>query len=187
MRGGRDVSTTKLRVSAPAARNCSRHFLSRLSAMSCSRHSSVIVFGPRSQASTISVFCCAVNLAVLLSLAQLRLLVVERPILDSEPDRSTARFAGVPLSNQDPGKFQRLHGVHARGGGASITLRATSARFLNRKAPARARNPTRASPPSRQETPKCCPFRLGSGQRNGSLARSLSPPDLGLTGSSAGA
>src|ERR687893_675533 len=48
--------------SAPAARNCSRHFLSRLSAISCSRHSSAIVFGPRSDASTISVFCAAVNL-----------------------------------------------------------------------------------------------------------------------------
>jgi hypothetical protein len=29
--------------------------------MSCSRHSSAIDFGPRSDASTISVFCCAVN------------------------------------------------------------------------------------------------------------------------------
>src|SRR4051812_42794653 len=29
--------------------------------MSCSRHSSVIVFGPRSDASTSSGFCCAVN------------------------------------------------------------------------------------------------------------------------------
>jgi hypothetical protein len=47
--------------SAPAAKNCSRHFLSRLSAISCSRHSSTIDFGPRTDASTISVFCWAVN------------------------------------------------------------------------------------------------------------------------------
>jgi hypothetical protein len=45
----------------PAARNCSRHFLSRLSEMSCSRQSSVIGFGPRNDASTSSVFCRAVN------------------------------------------------------------------------------------------------------------------------------
>jgi hypothetical protein len=43
------------------------------------------------------------ELAVLLGLAQHMLLVIERPILDSEPDRSTARFAGVPLSNQNAG------------------------------------------------------------------------------------
>ncbi len=47
--------------SAPAAKNCSRHFLSRLSGMSCSRQSSGIDFRPRSDASTISVFCWAVN------------------------------------------------------------------------------------------------------------------------------
>ena len=29
--------------------------------MSCSRHSCAIVFGPRSDASTSSVFCCALN------------------------------------------------------------------------------------------------------------------------------
>jgi hypothetical protein len=29
--------------------------------MSCSRHSSAIVFGPRNDASTSSVFCCALN------------------------------------------------------------------------------------------------------------------------------
>src|SRR4051812_23536623 len=53
------------RRSAPAVRNCSRHSLSRLSAISCSRPSSAIDFGPRSEASTISVFCWAVSLRYL--------------------------------------------------------------------------------------------------------------------------
>src|ERR687894_832982 len=39
----------------------------------------------------------ATKLGHRLGAAQLRLLVDERPILDSEPDKTTARFAGVPL------------------------------------------------------------------------------------------
>ena len=42
------------------------------------------------------------------------LLRVERPILDSEPDKTTARFAGIPLLKSEPRKCQRLRGVHAK-------------------------------------------------------------------------
>jgi hypothetical protein len=49
--------------------------------MSCSRQSSVIVFGPRSDASTISVFCWAVNFRYLRVSLNAVLLLVEPPIL----------------------------------------------------------------------------------------------------------
>ncbi len=67
--------------SAPATRNCSRHVLSRLSEMSCSRQSSVIVFGPRSDASTNSVFCCAVNFRYLRDSLNAAPARCEQPIL----------------------------------------------------------------------------------------------------------
>jgi hypothetical protein len=66
---------------APAAKNCSRHLRSRLSEMSCSRQSSAIVFGPRSDASTSSVLCCAVNFRYLRFSLNASLDLVERPIL----------------------------------------------------------------------------------------------------------
>lgn len=51
--------------------------------------------------------------AVPLGLAQHRLLVVERPILDSEPDRSDGPLRGrLPLKSE-PGKCQRAGRVHA--------------------------------------------------------------------------
>ena len=49
--------------------------------MSCSRQSSAIVFGPRSDASTISVFCCAVNFRYLRVSLNVLSYLVERPIL----------------------------------------------------------------------------------------------------------
>jgi hypothetical protein len=49
--------------------------------MSCSRQSSAIDLGPRNDASTISVFCWAVNLRYFLVSLNPCLLLVERPIL----------------------------------------------------------------------------------------------------------
>ena len=49
--------------------------------MSCSRQSSATDFGPRSDASTISVFCCAVNFRYLRVSLNDGSYSVERPIL----------------------------------------------------------------------------------------------------------
>lgn len=79
--------------------------------MSCSRHSSVIVLGPRSDASTISVLCCALSLRYfLISLNEnsSRRPSSERPRTESSP----APPARIPLEDQSE-KSQHALGVHA--------------------------------------------------------------------------
>ena len=85
--------------SAPAARNCSRHLRVRLVAAQRRQHG-------------LGLLLCG-ELAVLLGLAQHRLLVVERAILNSEPDRSDGPLRGRLPLNSEPRKCQRAGRVHA--------------------------------------------------------------------------
>src|SRR5215213_6157482 len=80
-------------------RNCSRHFLSRLSAMSCSRHSSLIVLGPRSDASTISVFCWAVNFRYFLISLNSCSFGLSGPCCEAHRTRSPLRFGPPGLTS----------------------------------------------------------------------------------------
>jgi hypothetical protein len=81
--------------------------------MSCSRHSSVIVFGPRSDASTISVFCCAVNLRYfLVSLNADSFSLSGRCSTLSRTVRQRRSAARLPLKSERA-ECQRSHGVHA--------------------------------------------------------------------------
>jgi hypothetical protein len=70
----------------------------------------LIVFGPRNDASTISVFCCAVNLRYFLVSLNTCSSVLERPILDSEPDETTTRYAGISPSNHNRGSANTTSG-----------------------------------------------------------------------------
>jgi hypothetical protein len=67
--------------SAPAARNCSRHLRSRLSEMSCSRQSAVIVFEPAQRREHQLGLLLGRELPVPAVRAQRPLHLVERPIL----------------------------------------------------------------------------------------------------------
>jgi hypothetical protein len=89
--------------------------------MSCSRHSSAIVLWPRSDANTISVFCCAVNLRYLRVSLNEVLPRVERPMLDSEPDGASAPLRGASPSQSERAKCQHDPGVHANPNPTPIT------------------------------------------------------------------
>src|SRR6266581_3527470 len=58
--------------------------------MACSRHTSLTLPSPRNPASTISSFCCAVQLRYFLCSLNLISLSVERPILSLTPDGLSA-------------------------------------------------------------------------------------------------
>ena len=72
--------------------------------MSCSLHSSAIVFGPRSDASTISVFCWAVNFRYLRVSLKTYSLVLERPCSTLSRTGPESRCAArLPLKSDQAG------------------------------------------------------------------------------------
>jgi hypothetical protein len=97
--------------SAPAAKNCSRHLRSRLSAISCSRQSSVIDLGPRSDASTISIFCWALNLRYFL--VSLFLVSLNENSSRMSGPSAEARRTRSPLRSGPPGPHVRGDPVRA--------------------------------------------------------------------------